>query len=334
MKKNSLLGIYLTNQCNLQCNYCYLREEHELKKKFLSIEEFKRIREQFTNYEIQILGLTGGEPTIQWNSFMEILKDAKEFNSEYLTVSTNGLLLNESRLKEIKELDIPNFGLLVSLDSLKNEEIHNSMRGNNHSKVLKIIKLIEKYEINYSISMVVHRNNFDELQDFLKYCENLKSRRDWAIPPLILSQMIVSGGGKDLLKMRLRNKQEKALDEIIQKYWGNLTFDCCFAPFLQEKPEKFSDLAGCPGGKTEFCIDPNGNLFPCIEISSIDPIGNVFENDFETILESSEVIKKIRNNEIGEPCKSCSNLTCQGGCRIMGKIFYDDFFAGLTFCKK
>ena len=335
MKKTiSLLGIYLTNKCNLQCKYCYLKETHEAKKKYMSVEEFNIIKNQFNNVSIEILGLTGGEPTIQWNTFVKILNSAKGFKAKNMTVATNGLLLNEERLIEIKNLDIPNFGFLISLDSLKSPEIHDYMRGKNHSKVLDIISLIEKHEINYSISTVIHRENFDELEDFIEFSKDLKNKQTWDIPPLILSQMIVSGGGKELIKYRLRKKQEKVLDQLIQKNWGNITFDCCYAPFVLEEPSNFKELAGCPAGRHEFGIDPFGNLFPCIEISSTDPIDNLFKNSFEDILQNSELIQKLNNKEFGEPCKSCSISICKGGCRIMGKIFYDDFFAGLTFCKK
>ncbi|NHI92942.1 MAG: radical SAM protein [Candidatus Lokiarchaeota archaeon] len=333
-RKISLLGIYLTNFCNLQCEYCYLKDIHKTKKKYMTKNEFQKIINQFVKYKIKILGLTGGEPTVQWKTFIDILKSTKILNIDNLTIATNGLLLNGERLKEIKSLKIPKLGFLISLDSLQNSEVHDLMRGPNHSKVMDIIKLIEKNQMNYSISMVVHRNNFEEVQKFLAHSKELKMKQDWDIPPLILSQMIVSGGAKKILKLRLKAKQEKILDKIIQENWGDLTFDCCYAPFTSKEPSKFKELAGCPAGRYEFGIDPFGNLFPCVEISNMVSIGNVFENDFEKIIENSEIIKRFRNNEIGEPCKSCHFNTCKGGCRIMGSIFYNDLFAGLTFCNK
>lgn len=333
-RKISLLGIYLTNICNLTCSYCYLKEKHDTKKKYMTLEEYNEIKTQFLPYEIEILGLTGGEPIINWRTFMEILNSSKDLKINNLTIATNGLLLNEDRLKEINQLEIPKLGFLISLDSLKDSRIHDKLRGENHSKVLKIIKMIERHEMNYSISMVVHRENFDEVEDFMDFSKELKKKQTWSIPPLILSQMIVSGGAKNIIKLRLRKKQEEILNQIIQDNWGDITFDCCFAPFTRNEPANFKELAGCPAGRHEFGIDPFGNLFPCIEISSIKSIGNLFENDFDTIIKNSNLIQKIKAGEIGEPCKSCSHAICKGGCRIMAKIFYDDYFAGLTFCKK
>ncbi|MHA1376216.1 MAG: radical SAM protein [Promethearchaeota archaeon] len=158
------ITVNLTNQCNLRCLHCYL--ESYKKTESLRIPEFKNfvlesINNKFLSEKANI-AILGGEPLLSKEKVIEIAEIGKYFGLEVM-VSTNGLLIDQPFAKEAKKNDLV---VQVSLDGSR-EEINSILRGKgNFEKSLNGIKCLIKEGVYTIISMVVHKDNFHDIEDF------------------------------------------------------------------------------------------------------------------------------------------------------------------------
>lgn len=86
-------NIVITNNCNLNCSYCFTRNKINNVNDFISIEELYNIL-KFLNNEKNI-GLIGGEPTLH-PDFENIVKILAEQNKNILLFTNGVYLLNYS----------------------------------------------------------------------------------------------------------------------------------------------------------------------------------------------------------------------------------------------
>ena len=146
--------ISINNRCNLNCTYCHF---HTPKKAdCLSEAEMNvytildNIKQHIDKYDIEVfkLGFVGnGEPLLDYVS----LKGYIEYINDYLLSGrivaytiTNGTLVNEEMLGFFKGHKV-NVGF--SIDGIS--EIHNRLRCNTHSEVMKAIKLYHSVNGSY-----------------------------------------------------------------------------------------------------------------------------------------------------------------------------------------
>lgn len=113
------MRISITDRCNLRCSYC--RPEaipfipHD---DILRYEEILRICKIMTDMGVSVMRVTGGEPLMRKGcvGFLEALKHIPGL--ERVTLTSNGLLLQE-HLQALADLKLD--GLNISLDSLSPE---------------------------------------------------------------------------------------------------------------------------------------------------------------------------------------------------------------------
>lgn len=146
--------ISINNRCNLHCTYCHFHTTE--KAEYLTESEMNvytildNIKQHIDKYDIEVfkLGFVGnGEPLLDYVS----LKGYIEYISDYLLSGriaaytiTNGTLVNEEILDFFKKHKV-NVGF--SIDGIS--EIHNRLRCNTHSGVMKAIKLYHSVNGSY-----------------------------------------------------------------------------------------------------------------------------------------------------------------------------------------
>lgn len=133
--------------CNFHCTYCYAAKAH--KKTTMSLKMLKDIffyflssqRNDSSDLSVQIIG--GGEPVLAWEMLVNGIEYARlleKENEKQLTISlaTNGSILNEQILNDIKRLGIQ---LSFSFEILP--QIQNVQRGQYDKVALNLKKLCE-----------------------------------------------------------------------------------------------------------------------------------------------------------------------------------------------
>lgn len=146
----------LSDHCNLNCSYCYARERIERKHPILTYEEYKAIINDILEINPGVtFTLTGGEPLLN-KDCLAIAEYIKQRKGRVFLLS-NGLLINEDNIQRISEL----FDLVtLSIDG-PNDEIHSLTRGHNFDRVIAATSLLDKHNVDYTLSMTVTKDNID-----------------------------------------------------------------------------------------------------------------------------------------------------------------------------
>ena len=97
-RKFPYIRMSITDVCNFKCGYC-LPNGYQVDKsdnrKFLHLDEIKRLAKVFSKLGVSKIRLTGGEPTVR-KDFFEIIKILKhEADIKKVVITTNGYHLDE-----------------------------------------------------------------------------------------------------------------------------------------------------------------------------------------------------------------------------------------------
>lgn len=106
----------VTDECNLRCTYCFVNKMPN----FIDYQTAKDAVDFLGNNAaesktIPNINFFGGEPMLMWDTIIEplVLYAKEKYKNFRFSITTNGTLLNEERIKFMRE---HNFGLLLSID--------------------------------------------------------------------------------------------------------------------------------------------------------------------------------------------------------------------------
>jgi cyclic pyranopterin phosphate synthase len=120
-RRINYLRISLTDRCNLRCRYCMPEEGIPLisHREILRYEEILRLARIFGELGIEKVRLTGGEPLARKGALDLIRRISQIREITDLSITTNGVLLEESAA-DLAEAGIKRIN--VSLDTLQREK--------------------------------------------------------------------------------------------------------------------------------------------------------------------------------------------------------------------
>ena len=175
-RKFPYIRLSISDVCNFKCGYCLpdgYKIDRSDNRKFLNIEEIRRLAKALSELGVSKIRLTGGEPTVR-KDFFEIIKIIKENSGIKKTVMTT----NGYRLDKIAD-DIKNSGLdgiNISIDSL-NADTFKKITGHDRlEEILRGIKNLQKLNFkNIKINAVLLKGVNDSENDFNDWAEFLKN---------------------------------------------------------------------------------------------------------------------------------------------------------------
>jgi cyclic pyranopterin phosphate synthase len=175
-RKFPYIRLSISDVCNFKCGYCLpdgYKIDRSDNRKFLNIEEIRRLAKALSELGVSKIRLTGGEPTVR-KDFFEIIKIIKENSGIKKTVMTT----NGYRLDKIAD-DIKNSGLdglNISIDSL-NADTFKKITGHDRlEEILRGIKNLQKLNFkNIKINAVLLKGVNDSEKDFNDWAEFLKN---------------------------------------------------------------------------------------------------------------------------------------------------------------
>ncbi|MDN5308644.1 MAG: heme d1 biosynthesis protein [Methanolobus sp.] len=158
----NFLDIHVVDFCQLDCKHCYLKKADN----FMSLDMIKSICEDFLQAEFPVpksnIILSGGDPLLH-PDFEEVCAIVRELNG-FVCLSTNGILVPKY-ITTFKKND----GIQVSIDG--NEEIHNSIRGNdNYKDAVKALKLLDEYGIKHGVGFTISQLNKHCIDHVIDLC--------------------------------------------------------------------------------------------------------------------------------------------------------------------
>jgi His-Xaa-Ser system radical SAM maturase HxsC len=166
-KKSNDNIIFITQACNCNCIMCP-QPPNKKEKNYtnLNINLIKLI-----DKKTEFLALTGGEPKLQKEELIRIIKGCKNhLPNTSLILLTNGVNFEEYDFtKELVSLSHPNLTIAVSLQS-DIDEIHNMMMGKEvFYKALEGIYNLARFKQKIEIRIVITKLNYQRLKNFAEF---------------------------------------------------------------------------------------------------------------------------------------------------------------------
>ena len=304
----------LSDHCNLNCSYCYARERVERKHPILTYEEYKAIINDILEINPGVtFTLTGGEPLLN-RDCLAIAEYIKQRKGRVFLLS-NGLLINEDNIQRISEL----FDLVtLSIDG-PNDEIHSLTRGHNFDRVIAATSLLDKHNVDYTLSMTVTKDNIDYIEEMATKFGN---RLNYA------PYFPISG-------------ESSSLDITGIEYYNALKSATGVRPLSYCESSLDNALVSqchkCAIGDGEFSISATGDVYPCQLIHTDEfYAGNVHEQNIKEIYYKSKAINDCAHLDVDtiKGCKDCPiKYICGGSCRARAYYGCGDINSTTDFCK-
>ena len=272
MSKYKKIYIEITNNCNLNCSFC---SKVEKTRRNMTKEEFAHILEAIKDFTNNIYLHVKGEPLLHKELF-EFLRIAEK-NNINVNITTNGVLF-PSKVEEIancKSLKKINFSLHSENDIDNYEE--------------KIFENVEKLP---SDVIVIYRlwtlknGAFDE-----KSTKTVEK---------IIKHYNLSTETVDKIKTENNIKISSRIyvDKENEFTWP-------------EESEEISKDGFCMALKTQLAILVDGTVVPCcLDCNGKIPLGNIYEESFDTIINSKKYIELKKSFQDRKPkAKLCQKCT-------------------------
>ena len=179
-RKFEYLRISVTDRCNYRCSYCMPSEvfnnnySYIAQNKILSYEEIIHLCSILKKIGLTKIRITGGEPLLRKNIDKLVYKLKTESGIDNVSMTTNGSLLTDSKLKKLKSSGLDS--ITLSLDTLDSKKITKINGTKKHFDLDMALTGIEKHFTTVKTNTVVIKNiNDDEVLDIVNKVSTLKS---------------------------------------------------------------------------------------------------------------------------------------------------------------
>ena len=330
----SICYFILSEQCNLACKYCFLgnndkQKRHNFSTENMTVETADKAIEFFIR-QMKESGLDtednqaaiifyGGEPMVNYpvlkyvaNKINNLRSTEMCLRNAELSMVTNGLLLNEERILELKDMGV---SIAISIDGVT--EKANSMRvdvaGNPvFSRILNTLDKCKELGVNVSLSVTLSEETVKDTQNVLKLIDdyeikslgfNIMMSSDTFVLPQSYNEMAAQFIIDEFIELRKRGIYEDRMMRKLKAFTKASVY--------------FSDCGATGGG--QIVVSPNGQVGIChgCLFDKKYFVSNISDDDFIAIdypafIEWSK-LTPLNNEE----CYSCPALgICGGGCPI------------------
>ncbi len=305
----------LTYACNLACVHC-LSSSGRRDPRELSTEECRAVIDELERMQVFYVNIGGGEPTVR-RDFWDLL-DYATAHHVGVKFSTNGSRITPERAVALAANDY--LDVQISLDGAT-AEVNDRVRGaGSYATAIRACENLRAAGMeNFKISVVVTRENVDQLDDFQALADRYGAQ-------LRITRLRPSGRGADVWdELHPTQAQQRELYEwLLARGEGVLTGDSFF--HLSAYGQSLPGLNLCGAGRVVCLIDPIGDVYACpFAIHDAFLAGNVrAPGGFTGVWRESELFTELRAPQSGGLCESCTFYdSCRGGCMAA------KFFTGL-----
>lgn len=290
------------DKCNMKCLHCYGRfaPHVDTTKPKMTFSDWTRVIDELSLVRCNSIQFIGGEPLMMKRVF-DLGLYAKKKGIENIEVFTNGTLVTDRIMKEIKELGFSVATSFYSADEKVHDEI--TQTPGSYKKTMKFIDRLVYGGISFRVGLVIMKQNETGMEETLS----------------LLQEMGVSKIGIDVVRPSGRGSDEGILpDEEIQRevsYRIKPNFQTSRSDFAQNMVYN-----QCSSGK--IAITSNGEVIPCIFDRDL-VVGNVFNSSIENVLQSKELgsVWTITKDQV-LVCKDCEYRYACHDCRPLAESAY------------
>lgn len=300
VEKRKILTLVITEECNLNCVYCYqYSKSHKVMPIDLAKQEIREhlnSNDDFSEIEIELLG---GEPFMRKAFIKELVNwtIGQNFHKPYVFfASTNGTRIHgdiQNWLRENKKYIV----LGLSIDGLPDTQ--NKNRSNSYNDIdLMFFKELYPFQ---PVKMTINEYTLLHLSDNIVHLHSLGFEVDAAFAQGIKwnieeSRFALITELKKLIDFYLENPEIQPFSLLNQ--------DLSFAA---SKYKIMHDYKRCGCGTEMVCIDINGNEYPCHLFLPSSMRSDDWKN-FDLSKEEMFVSEECSNCLINNMCTTCIGI--------------------------
>jgi radical SAM protein with 4Fe4S-binding SPASM domain len=329
--KPEMIGWEITRQCNLSCPHCYTAAERRAHDE-LSTAECLGLMDDAIALGAKTVGWTGGEPLLR-KDLEEIVAYGRDKGKLRQGVTTNGILLDESRARSLKEAGISY--VQISLDG--SDAAHNKVMRNateeEFAKVIEAVRACRRIGLQLDLAMLLGYETLDDALNFIQL-----AKRE-GVTHIRYCGFVPWGRGKrkDVVKRLLFKEHRDRLKAFVAGAANRNAPIEMFDPAFGPLPTEYY-FHPCVAGVQLMYISSRGDVYPCTSLLDDQfKVGNIRETSLREIWEhpSMTAVAKFPRERITGPCKSCEYFArCQGACRGVTYAHTHDLYASFPMCLK
>ena len=269
--------IEITNICNLKCEFCPVTTR---KNEFMNLEKFEEAIRKIHNYTRLVCLHVKGEPLLH-NQLEDILKILEKYNLK-ANITTNGTLIKDKleAIKKSKAVRQINFSIhsMTQNKNLNKQYLHD---------IFESAEQLENVIISYRLWNLQTINENSINNHIINTIENYYKIQN-------LREQLTKN---DFIKL----KENMFINQDTEFTWPDIN------------KQSIIEKGRCLALKEQIAILVDGTVVPCCLDNNGDiPLGNIFEETIEEILNKQQSIDIKKNFENGvitcKLCKTCGFL--------------------------
>jgi len=304
---------YITARCNLTCKQCNIIYANSDVRE-CTLEEIKRIADNFAAMGVAMVLLTGGEPFTR-QDLPEIIREF-ESRGVHVRMQTNGLATDE-RIQKV--IEYGGRDISISLDSLwpgNQDDINGGFSKSWHDALRAMaafMKYLPKESSFASLGCVLQRDNLGDIEDVIRF----GSAISWftSLVPIHVTTFDRPMNFRTFDQTK-RWKQDELpyVDAVVERVRamrreGFLLYDSDqylddIKLFAAETPTTWRQKNGgvCDSPNLYFAVLPNGDFAPCCDHRIPSKI-HTYDKNFPQIYRSRVFREEVL--KITKPCSGC-----------------------------
>lgn len=332
-----VLTFAITLNCNLHCDHCWVNASPENTCQNVSTSTIKQIIDEFSELGGTAIRLTGGEPLLH-PDWLALLEWADKSGLQVL-LQSNGILFNDNNVQALKNLDLNDLNIQVSLDGAT-PQTHDFLRGEGAFKgAMAGIEALLRHGFGPDVSLFFTEmsHNLHELPELMLMAERL------GIGSVSSGTLVMCGRAKEeagivppepeqYLPLLQRFDEDPAFRKAYEQLGSVAALEWCGTS---------SDKGCCNFIETPY-LTSTGVMYPCLMCHADEySVSGVFEKGLPVALNEGaplwselQEISTRRASAISK-CQNCPLLkSCAGGC--MGRAYgsFGDFLAAEDRCQQ
>ncbi len=309
--KPKIIIFFITYKCNARCIMCHAWQKQAYSND-LSLKEIEKIfSNKLISSNLEIINLTGGEPTLR-SDLSDIVKILLKYchRLKRIDIPSNGINTQQvlDQIEKIIALLLPTdvkLSVTVSLDGVGH--IHEAIRGipdmfKNVDQTIQGLKELQSLypHLSLGLNTVISKINYQHLHE----------NRDYALKNnlgLNFTLATISEIGVESIEMRdrfkMREDERGELIPFFKKLFDNKEIELIYGKFIINILRTGRRNNGCNfrRGKA-ILLEPNGNAYMCGNFKEFK-LGNLSRE------ETAEVFKNNRkfSNNVWRRCLKCES---------------------------
>jgi len=325
------LFLYLTYECNMKCEHCWVYSDKKVNPLDSSI--WINAITEAKDLGLELVKFTGGEPFLEKSLLFTLIDTGVEYTAE-----TNGTLLTNSDVEHLSQSKIREIGVSIDFPDPQRFE---AFRGLSHSfeKVTNSITLLHEYGIPTVCIMSVFADNLNDISAVAELVFDLGADRLKAHPVMAMGK--AKEFSDHLLPLPAYTKLAHTLEEMEELYPGKIGTSLPWVLVSDFASDHLDITRTVCEYKNLLTLLPNGDVSLC-GVGITNPstvVGNIQETTLSHIWENKPgllaELHKMDPLHIEGVCGSCIfRRYCANMCPAYVYDIYGTFSASYPLCEE